>query len=105
MGLFMRYIAERRLLFKKKNSELTTEFVIKVSEPFVLTGKEVTFPVDGVMCGCHVAFEGLDEPAFNLYGMDSLQAVNIASDIEPLIKRLSAKYDFFWITGEPYFDE
>jgi hypothetical protein len=101
----MRYVAERRLLFRKKGSESTKELVIKVSEPFVLTGEEVTFPVDGIMCGCHVEVEGLDEPGFDLYGMDSLQAISIASNIEPLIERWSDRYDFFWITGEDYFEK
>lgn len=101
----MRYVAERKLLFREKGSEIRSEIVIKVSVPFVLTGNEVTFPVDGIMCGCRVEIEGLDEPGFDLYGMDALQAINIASNIEPLIERLSDKYDFFWMTGEPYFED
>lgn len=34
-----------------------------------------------------------------------MQAVNLASNIEAVIKRLSDEYDFFWATGEPYFEE
>ena len=34
-----------------------------------------------------------------------MQAVNLASNIESVIKRLSDKYDFFWGTGEPYFED
>ena len=98
------YIAERKLLFSDKNALSRKEMTIKISEPFVLTKNDVKFSVDGVMCGCRVEIVGLDEPGFNLYGMDSLQTINIASDVEPLIKRLSEKYDFFWMTGEPYFD-
>jgi len=66
---------------------------------------EVEFPVDGMAAGCRVVVDGLDEPAFDVYGMDTLQAVSIASNIESLVKRLSSKFDFFWTTGEPYFDE
>lgn len=58
-----------------------------------------------MVAGCDVEIDGLDERKINYYGMDSLQAINLASDIDPLIKRLSAKYDFFWLTGEPYFEE
>jgi hypothetical protein len=49
--------------------------------------------------------KGLDEHSFDVYGTDSLQAVNLASNIEAIIKRLSDEYDFFWATGEPYFEE
>ncbi len=101
----MKYIAERKLLFKEKNTQTTKEMVIKISEPYIVTENDVKFPVDGVIAGCHVKIEGLDEPGYDLYGMDSLQAVNLASDIDPLLDRLSGNYDFFWSTGEPYFEE
>ncbi|MBU2714439.1 hypothetical protein [Zooshikella harenae] len=101
----MKYVAERKLLFSEKGGQCTKELVIKISEPFVVNQNDVKFPTDGVTSGCHVEIEGLDESGFNLYGMDSLQAINLASNVEPLLERLSNKYDFFWLTGEPYFDE
>ena len=67
--------------------------------------EKVQFPVDGVMSICHVDIEGFDEQSFDVYGTDSMQAVNLASNIESVIKRLSDEYDFFWATGEPYFEE
>ena len=100
----MKYIAERKLLFSKKNSHATKEVVVKISEPFVATENDVGFSFDGVMFGCHVEIEGLNEPGFNIYGMDSLQAINLASSIESLIERLSRQYDFYWETGDPYFE-
>jgi hypothetical protein len=57
------------------------------------------------MSKCHVEFEGLSAYSFDAFGMDSLQAVNLASNIEAVIKRLSEEYEFFWDTGEPYFDD
>ena len=101
----MRYVAERKLLYSGKDAQDTKEFVVKISEPFVATKDNAKFRVDGVTSACHVEIEGLDEPGFDLFGMDSLQAINLASNIDPLLERLSDKYDFFWITGEPYFDE
>lgn len=101
----MKYIAERKLLFSEKNAQSTKELVIKISEPFIATENNVKISVDGVTAGCHVEIEGLDESGYDLYGMDSLQAINLASNIDPLLERLSDKYDFFWITGEPYFEE
>ncbi|WP_372720329.1 hypothetical protein [Immundisolibacter sp.] len=61
--------------------------------------------MDDDMAVCHVEFNGLDEHNFNVYGMDSLQAVNMASNIEAVLERLSKKYDFYWPSGEPYFDD
>lgn len=101
----MKYLAERKLLCSDKGSQDRKEVVVRISEPFIATRENAKFPVDGEMSGCRVEITGLDEPSFDLFGMDSLQAVNLASDIESLIKRLGDKYDFFWITGEPYFDE
>lgn len=101
----MKYVAERTLLFSENNAQAKKKVTIKVSEPFIATKDDVNFTVDGVVSGCHVEIEGLNQPGFDLYGMDSLQAINLASDIDPLLKRLSDKYDFFWITGEPYFEE
>ncbi len=101
----MKYLAERKLLCSDKGSRDRKEIAVRISEPFVATRENAKFPVDGHISGCRVEIAGLDEPGFDLYGMDSLQAVNLASDIESLIRRLSDKYDFFWITGEPYFDE
>lgn len=101
----MNYIADRKLLFSKKNNHVTEEITIKIGNPYIVQQGDVKFSADGVVAGCHVEIDGIDEPGYDLYGMDSLQAINLASNIEPLLERLSTKYDFFWLTGEPYFEE
>ncbi|MGH9344780.1 MAG: hypothetical protein ACRD19_13605 [Terriglobia bacterium] len=100
-----RYIAERHLLFSEKNGGVRKKLRVMVCAPRVVAQDEVDFPVDGVVSICHVDMQGLDEHSFDVYGTDSMQAVNLASNIESLIKRLSDKYDFFWATGEPYFED
>ena len=40
-----------------------------------------------------------------IYGADSIQALQLAVDIEPVLKRLSERYDFYFPSGEGYFDE
>ena len=53
-----------------------------------------------------VQFDGIPEKAQgDNYGADSLQALQLAADIEPVLKRLSKRYDFYFPTGEGYFDE
>ena len=37
-----------------------------------------------------------------MYGADLLQALQLAADIEPILKRLSKNYELFFATGEPY---
>lgn len=54
----------------------------------------VNFKFDPGTAGCTIEFDGLDECGSDFYGMDSLQVINLASNIEPLIEKLSAKYDF-----------
>jgi len=56
------------------------------------------------MACCPVEYDGLFEEFADICGADLLHALYLASDVDPLIKRLSAKYDFFFDNGEPYFD-
>jgi hypothetical protein len=46
------------------------------------------------MSKCHVELEGLNKHSFDVFGTDSMQAVNLASNIEAVIRRLSDDYDF-----------
>ena len=99
-----RFIAERKLLVAKKGSADRKPVAIRISEPFTVKQEDVTFPVDGIIAGCHIAIEGLDVPGHDVYGMDSVQAVSLASNIEPLVESMSVDFDFFWASGDPYFD-
>ena len=101
----MKYVAERKLLYSEKGSNTKTEIVIKISEPFLLTENDVSFSTDGVAAGCCIVVDGLDGFDEVVYGVDSLQAVHLAADIEGFLKRLHTRFDLFWNTGEPYFEE
>ena len=54
--------------------------------------------------GCDVQVCGLEEEGSKVYGADSLQAVHLASDVEFFLKGLQKKYDLYWLSGEPYFE-
>jgi hypothetical protein len=99
------HIATRHLLFSTKDDGARKRLTVGLCAPVVVAQNEVQYPVDGVMSKCHVEFEGLNEHSFDVFGTDSLQAINLASNIESVIKRLSQEYDFFWSTGEPYFED
>jgi hypothetical protein len=100
-----RYIAERHLWFSKKGDAVRHKLIVGLCAPVVVAQDEVRYPVDGVMSRCHVEIEGLNDYSFDIFGTDSMQAINLASNIEDVIKRLSKEYEFFWDTGEPYFEE
>lgn len=101
------FIAERKLLYSLKGGDTRKEFVIRLGAPYLVQEGMVNFSVGKEGCWrCHVEIEGLDEKYLEeVYGADSLQAVNIASNAEPFLKRLQKKYDLYWLSGEPYFDD
>jgi len=98
------FIAERRLLYSPKGSDDRREFVIRIGAPYLVEEHMVDFPIKNGFAGCHVEIEGLSETYSEVYGADSLQAVNLASNVEPFLKRLQKKYDLYWSSGEPYFE-
>ena len=100
------FIAERRLLYALKGSDIRKEFAVRLGAPYLVQEGMVNFSVGGDGCwGCHVEIEGLDEKYSEVYGADSLQAVNLASNVEPFLERLQKKYDLFFLSGDPYFDD
>ncbi len=103
IGIIKMYIAERKLLYSKKDSSEQKEFSIRISKPFVVEKNMATSPIKEGFVGCNIEIIGLDEEYPTVYGTDSLQAVNLASNMEPFLKRLQKKYDIFWADGNPYF--
>jgi hypothetical protein len=99
-------IAERHLLFSAKGKSERKPLVIRIFAPRLVDPTSVSFAVAPGTAVCAVAFDGIpDETLGETYGADSLQALQLAADIEPVLKRLSKRYDFYFPTGEGYFDE
>lgn len=99
------YAAERKLLVAEKGSDSRTSLAIKIGLPYIVVQDSVSFAVDGETAACEIDIVGLGEP-FNevTYGADLLQALQLSADIDPILKCFSKKYDFFFLTGEPYFE-
>jgi len=100
-----KYIGERELFYSlKDNSSERKQLTIRVSEPYLLKEGMVNFAFSHGTACCTISFDGLDEPSVDIYGMDTLQALEMAVDTDPYLKGMSKKYDFYWLDGEPYFD-
>jgi hypothetical protein len=89
-------IAERKLLFSTKGSSDRKELVIRIGAPYV--------DKDG-MARCPVEWNGLFEEFADMCGMDSVQALQLATNVDSMLEKLRNKYDFFWSSGEPYFED
>lgn len=91
-----KFIAERKLLFSQKDSDERKELIIRVGEPYW---------VNDEMAACPVEYEGLFEEFSDVCGVDLLHALHLAADIDPFLKELTKKYDFYFSSGEPYFED
>lgn len=99
-------IAQRKLMFSLKGSSERNPFVVQIMAPRELKEGDVEFQFTEGTAVCIVQFEGLPSAKpEQIYGADSLQALQLATDVEPILKRLSKKYDLFFPTGEGYFEE
>ena len=99
-------IAERELLYSLKGDSTKKKLVIKISAPYLIEENTVNFQIHPGASACKIEFDGLPKSLVEeVHGVDSIQALAFASDIEPYLKGLEKKYDFFWLTGEPYFEE
>lgn len=99
-------IAERHLLFSARGETERKPLVIRIFAPRPVDPSSVSFKVATGTAVCSVEFDGIpDDTQGDTYGADSLQALQLAADIEPVLKRLSKRYDFYYPTGEGYFDE
>lgn len=99
------YIAERKLQYSIKGLEEKHEFTIRIGSPYIVEQKMVKFPIGEGLIGCHVEVFGLEEELkHDVYGVDGIQALDIASNVDALLERLKRKYDLFWPTGEDYFE-
>jgi hypothetical protein len=98
-------IAERHLLFSQKGKTKREPLVIRIFAPRPVDPASVSFQVAPGTAVCSVEFDGMqEEPVGDTFGADSFQALQLAADIEPVLRRLSERYDFYFPTGEGYFD-
>lgn len=96
MSSSQKFIAERKLLFSNKDSTERKELVIRVGIPYWVDDNEAA---------CPVKWDGLINELMETRGVDTLHALYLAVDIEPMLEKLRSKYDFYWPTGESYHND
>jgi hypothetical protein len=91
-------IAERKLLYALKNSPVQKEMTIKIGAPYW---------IDNDVASCPFELEGLFDlnDVQDARGADLIQALQFAVNVDFILEKLRKKYDFYWPTGEPYFDD
>jgi hypothetical protein len=97
-------IAERKLLFSAKGADDRQPFCIRIFAPSPVEEESVNFRVSPGMARCVVAFVEINETV-EFYGMDSVQALALTANLDGYLKHFESKYDFYWATGEPYFED
>jgi len=98
-------IAERELLYSIKGEQSRKKIVIRIYAPYLLEKDAVNFKFDPGTAGCTIEFDGLDESNIDVHGIDLLHALTLAVEVDPYLAGMKNKYDFFWLTGESYFEE
>jgi len=98
-------VAMRNLMFTRKGESRRHRVSVRIHKPFEVQIGDVNFDFSvGTAC-CRIQFEGLDEPDYSVYGVDTLHALELASNIDPILGTMSKSYDFYFDTGEKYFEE
>ncbi|MBK9494035.1 MAG: hypothetical protein IPO08_05735 [Xanthomonadales bacterium] len=97
-------VAERELLFSLKGKCERQRFAVQIYSPHLVTAADVSFAIDSGTACCRVVFLGLGESDYLAYGADTLQALALAVDVDPILRGMSKKYDFFFDSGESYFE-
>ena len=99
-------IAERRLCWVQKGETTRTDFFVRIGTPFVVDPGSVDFPVSEGTGACSIEFAGFPVDVNDtVYGADTVQALQLATEVDPILKRFSDRYDIYFPTGEPYFEE
>ena len=89
-------IAERRLLCESLATGQRVPLRIRIGTPRWL-------PEEGYAV-CPRAYDGLFETYADAIGIDELQALQLACDVDSVLRDLTDQYRFFWDTGDEYFE-
>ena len=101
----MKYVAHRELQYSLKGDNVRNKVAVYIGEPYLLEQDQVNFTIHEGAAGCSIVIESNDiNITEEAYGADLLQALQLAVNIDPILKNLNKQYDFYFVSGEPYFE-
>ena len=99
-------IAERELLYSVRGSAERNKLLLRIFAPFKIVEGTVNFQFDDGTAGCVWQIDGLPEQVTETaYGADSVQALQLAINFDGVLRSLRSKYDFYFPSGEQYFED
>lgn len=99
-------IATRPLQYSAKGHPERHDIEIRIHAPFEVQEGSVNFDIGDGVSACRWEVVGLPEKFEHvIYGIDTLQALQLALDTDPIVRALEKRYDLFWASGEPYFED
>jgi hypothetical protein len=99
------FIAQRELLYSLKGDSHRRLLVVRVSAPYLIDRDTAGFSADTGSAACTVEFDGIEIGAIEVNGIDPLHALSLAIDVDAYLKGMKDRYEFYWATGEPYFED
>lgn len=100
------WIAKRVLMYSPKGGDERFDLSVCVYEPFELVPGSVNFEFNPGTAGCIVQTSGFPRDVTEtVYGADSLQALELACNVDGLLRRFRKYFDLYYADGEPYFED
>ena len=100
------FVAQRKLLFTSRDHATPRPCTVGITAAReVATGTNDEALLDA-MAACEIVFEGVPAAPIEVRGADSMQAIAMACDIDPVLRGLERQfgYEFFWDDGSAYFE-
>lgn len=91
------WLAERKLVAVRIETGERVDVTFRVGTPYWVPGDD--------FARCPLQLDGVYERIAGAPGVDLLQALQLASNLDALLSPLRSKYDLFWPTGETYFND
>jgi hypothetical protein len=100
-------IATRELFYSLDGESERRCLTVCITAPAPLVSGSVPFEFDEGAASCSIIFDGFPEQEIVVHGMDTMQALTFAVNIDPYLRGFSRKHkcSFFFVTGDPYFDD
>jgi len=99
-------IAQRQLLYTTPVDATPRPFTVGITAPHEVGQDADATALHDPMAACEIVFEGLPVDPIVVRAADSLQAVQHAADIDPVLRELARErgFTFFWDDGSAYFE-